>query len=129
MTEDAVQTVYLKVKRGIAAYRSGTNGLAWMLEIAKNHAIDEIKRSKRVTYELPDELLGTDEQRDISVQDMIDRVLSEEEARILSLHVVFGYKHREIGRMLDMPTGTVTSKYKRALEKMRKAYEGKEGLV
>ncbi len=121
--EDAVQSVYFKIKRGIGSYRAGTNGLAWILEIAKNHALDEIRRSKRVTYELPCELLGSEEQRDISVQDMIDRTLDEDEARILSLHVIWGYKHREIGKILGMPTGTVTSKYKRSLEKMRRAYE------
>ncbi len=121
-TEDAVQMVYLKIKRGIGAYKPGTNGLAWMLEIAKNHALDEIRKAGRVTYELPDELLGAEEQRDISVQDMIDRTLSDDEARILTLHVIWGYKHREIGEMLGMPTGSVTSKYKRSLEKMREAY-------
>ncbi len=125
-TEDAVQSIYLKIKRSIGSYRAGTNAMAWILEIAKNFALDELRRQKRVTYELPDELLGVTEQRDISVQDMIDRTLTEEEARILALHVIFGYKHREIGRLLGLPLGTVTSKYKRAVEKMRKAYKGKE---
>ena len=121
-TEDAMQSVYLKIKRNIAGYRPGTNAVAWMLEIAKNHALDEIKRSRRVTYELPEELMGSEHMRDISVSDMIERTLGEEDARILVLHVVWGYKHREIGKILGMPTGTVTSKYKRSIEKMRKAY-------
>ena len=121
--EDAMQWVYLKIKRNIGSYRPGSNGMAWMLEIAKNHALDEIKKSKRVTYELPDELLGSENMRDISVSDIIERTLDEVESRILVLHVVWGYKHREIGAMLGLPTGTVTSKYKRSIEKVRRAYE------
>jgi RNA polymerase sigma-70 factor (ECF subfamily) len=56
----------------------------------------------------------------------MDRALTDEEQRIIILHVLWGYKHREIGKILDCPTGTVTSKYKRAIEKMRKAL--KEGV-
>ena len=121
--EDAMQSVYLKIKRSIGSYRPGTNAVAWILEIAKNHALDELQRNKRITYELPDELLGSVEMPDISVMDMIRRTLNEEEERILVLHVVWGYKHREIGKLLGLPTGTVTSKYKRSIEKVRKAYE------
>lgn len=54
-----------------------------------------------------------------SVTDVMQRVLSLEEQRIVTLHVLWDYKHREIGQALDMPTGTVTSKYKRAIEKLR----------
>ena len=47
------------------------------------------------------------------------RSLTEEEQRIISLYAVFGYKHREIAKMLGVPTGTVTSKYKRAIDKLK----------
>ncbi len=41
-TEDAMQTTFLKIKRGISSYRAGTNGRAWILQIAKNHALNEL---------------------------------------------------------------------------------------
>ena len=34
-TEDAMQSVYLKIKQGILSYKAGTNGRAWLLQIAK----------------------------------------------------------------------------------------------
>ena len=40
------------------------------------------------------------------------------------LHAATGLKHREIAEILDLPTGTVLSKYSRALKKMRKEIEG-----
>jgi RNA polymerase sigma-70 factor (ECF subfamily) len=57
------------------------------------------------------------------ITDIIERVLSEDEKKILILHVLWGYKHREIAQELSCPTGTVTSKYKRAIEKLRKELE------
>ena len=51
----------------------------------------------------------------------MERILSEDEQRIVTLHVVWDYKHREIAEILGCPTGTVTSKYKRAIEKLKKS--------
>lgn len=119
-TEDAMQSVYLNVKKGIANYRAGSNGRAWLLQIAKNLALNELKKRKReiVTAEIE---LPVAEYTGISVTDIMERVLTEEEQRIVALHVLWGYKHREIADILGCPTGTVTSKYKRAIEKLRKS--------
>ena len=46
-TEDAMQTVYLKIKLNISSYKIGTNGRAWILQIAKNHALTLLKQNKR----------------------------------------------------------------------------------
>ena len=120
-TEDAMQTTYLHVKRGISSYRSGTNARAWLLQIAKNVALNELKKKKR---EIPTEdvELGAGEYTGTNtVTDFMEKVLSEEEQRIVTLHVLWKYKHREIGELLGCPTGTVTSKYKRAIEKLKKS--------
>ena len=123
-TEDAMQTVYLKIKMNISSYTVGTNGRAWLFQIAKNHALSEIKKNSR-KFEAKEEAEDTAFLRG-EITDAMDRALTDEEQRIIILHVLWGYKHREIGKILDCPTGTVTSKYKRAIEKMRKAL--KEGV-
>lgn len=120
--EDAMQMTYLKIKRSISTYRVGTNGRAWILQIAKNHALNELEKNKRlvpldevgeIAYETPFEETG--------VMQTLQRVLNEEEQRIVCLHVLWGYKHREIAEIINSPTGTVTSKYKRAVEKLKRA--------
>ncbi len=118
--EDAMHDVYLKIKRSIHTYDPTKNGRAWMLEIAKNHALNEIRRKKRVdpTEDMNDLSTCMPDQT-LTVTDLMERLLTEEERRIIVLHVLWGYKHREIGEMLGCPTGTVTSKYKRATEKLR----------
>lgn len=117
--EDAMQTVYLKVKRGIASYRAGTNGRAWLLQIAKNHAISEIKKRKNEVSTEDVEIVVEPTPVEGTVTDAMERVLSQEERQIVTLHVLWKYKHREIGEMLGCPTGTVTSKYKRAIKKLQ----------
>jgi len=120
-TEDALQTVFLKIKRGISSYKGG-NGRAWILEIAKNHALNEIKRKKESTNE---DLLNNLSGKELVYSDSLGvfgtmkKHLTSEEEQIIILHVLWGYKHREIAKLLDHPTGTITSKYKRAVEKLK----------
>ena len=123
-TEDAVQSVYLKVKRSIHQYdASRGNGRAWLLQIAKNHAKNELRRNAREESMEDPDLFCAPSSDPLPVTDMMERVLTEEERRLIVLHVLWGYKHRELARMLDIPTGTVTSKYKRAIEKLRRAWK------
>ena len=125
-TEDALQSVYLKIKMNIVGYRAGTNARAWILQIAKNHALNELRRRKVET--ISDEMVAAnavdvlqDIENSSGITEVMQKVLSEDEQRIVTLHVLWDYKHREIAKMLDSPLGTVLSKYKRAIEKMRKA--------
>lgn len=119
--EDAVQTVYLKVKKGISSYQKGTNGRAWLLQIAKNHALNEIRKRNREIPSDEIEIVAQPTLNDGTVTAVMQKVLTEEEQRIVTLHVLWGYKHREIAEMLACPTGTVTSKYKRAIAKVKNA--------
>ena len=122
-SEDVVQTVYLKIKQNIDKFESSGSGLAWILQIAKNAAITELRRRK--IYDNYVELsniadkVTTEPEDEGEVTAVMRRCLTDEEQRIILLHVIWGYKHREIAELLDMPTGSVTSKYKRAVDKIK----------
>lgn len=126
--EDAMQTTYLKIKQNIRQYNIGSNGLAWILQIAKNTALNELRA--RANYEkqqvvaAEQEAMGYDnlEIKDTLIM-IMKRVLDEEEQRIVILHVVWGYKHKEIAKIINSPIGTVTSKYKRAADKLKSAWK------
>ena len=121
--EDAVQTVFLKIKKNAATFDKNGNGLAWILQIAKNAAITELRRRK--IYDNYVELsnvadkVTTEPEDEGEVTAVMRKCLTDEEQRIILLHVIWGYKHREIAELLDMPTGSVTSKYKRAVDKIK----------
>jgi len=119
-TEDAMQNVYLKVKVNIHKYTPDTNGRAWILQIAKNTALNELYARKR-TLNIDDVEISAQPALTEGVTDIMKAVLSEEEQRIITLHVLWGFKHREIADQLGCPTGTVTSKYKRSVAKLKSA--------
>lgn len=119
-SEDVLQTVYLKIKLNVNQYKQGTNARAWIFQIAKNLSLNEIKKRKP-TAELTEDVSSASSSYNMGVSDVMNRVLDEEERQIIILHVLWGYKHREIADILNCPTGTVTSKYKRGVEKLKQA--------
>jgi RNA polymerase sigma-70 factor (ECF subfamily) len=54
---------------------------------------------------------------------IIKNELNESEAQIITLHLVSGFKHREIADMLGKPLGTVLWTYKNALNKIKEKYK------
>ena len=129
--EDAMQTTYLKIKQNIGQYKAGSNGLAWILQIAKNTALNEIrKNSNYIGWQAESAVGEMDDYESLETRSALTsvmrRVLDEEEQRILILHVIWGYKHKEIATILQRPLGTITSKYKRAADKLKVAWKEEE---
>ena len=108
------------IKLNISKYKKGTNGRAWILQIAKNLALDTLRKRYR-TDNIDDVVIPYEDQPMGEISDVMKKTLSLEEERIVTLHVLWGYKHREIAQILEIPVGTVTSKYKRAIKKMQDA--------
>lgn len=119
-TEDAMQTVYLKIKLYIDKYTPDTNGRAWILQIAKNLALNELYARKK-TINIDDTDIEDKSPMPDGISETMQKVLDEEERRIVIMHVLWGFKHREIAEMINCPTGTVTSKYKRSIAKLKSA--------
>lgn len=127
--EDVLQETYIKVKLNICSYAPNTNFSAWLLQIAKNIAYNSIKKSKREmvcdndTLSAKAHLDACSSAEYTDVLQVVNRVLAKEDKTILLMHAVGGYKHREIAKILDLPLGTVTWKYKNALKTVQKAIE------
>lgn len=124
--EDVMHDVYLTVSASAASYEDRGKPLAWMLTITKNHCLMKLrKRAKNADYcpEIWEETFAL--ASDVSTEDaviirMCMEKLSDEELRIVTLHAVSGFKHREIADILSLPLPTVLSKYSRAIRKLRK---------
>ncbi len=124
---DLMQETYLSVFVSAKNYREQGNPLAWIMKIGKNLFLMG-KRNKDNNIIL---LEDTDESfREISfnsIEDietrellqMLFMILSREERSIIALHDLSGFKHREIAEILEIPVGTVLSRYHRAIRKMR----------
>ena len=124
--EDVMHDVYLTVSASAASYEDRGKPLAWMLTITKNHCRMKLrKRAKNADF-CPENWEDTLAQAaGLSAEDtviirMCMEKLSDEELRIVTLHAVSGFKHREIADILSLPLPTVLSKYSRAIRKLRK---------
>lgn len=131
LAEDVMQTTYMRVLRGIKSYTLGTNANAWIVRIAKNEALNMKKvRMRELSVDEHENLtlFGTAEpDRYGELVDIAKRILPDDEFSILMFVTACGYKRKEIGQMLEMPTPTVTWKYNNAIAKMRNALVSEGG--
>ena len=109
--EDIMQQTYIQVFEKIGNYDYHTSARNWILTIAKNLAINEFNKNKKV--------INFDYAEDGLIPD-------EEEFKIVMMYTVGEYKHREIAELLNLPLGTVTWKYKNSLNKIRTELEKRE---
>ncbi len=130
LAEDMMQTTYIRLRTTISMYQAGSNAYAWLYTIAKNATLNEIMRRKRecaIEDFEDDARWGTYDIEDESpVTRVMNRVLNNEERQIVTLHVISGFKHREIAQMMEKPLGTELWTYNNALAKIKKELQ-KEG--
>lgn len=123
---DIVSETFLKIRSAAHLYRPMGKPLAWMFTIARNLAMDHIRKKSKYyegdfsELEFQDEFSFVENVGDRMVLETVLTRLTEEERRIVMLHAVSGLKHRQIAKSLGIPLSTVLSKYKRSLQKLKK---------
>lgn len=130
--EDILHDVFVKIYENAASYQSNGKPLAWILTITKNMCLMKLRNQKNIMdIDEFSEMLSDNDKvtvEDKMILDMIFKNVPVEERNILVLHVVAGYKFREIAKQLNMPLSTVLAKYRRTIKKIKKLYE-KGGIV
>ena len=122
--EDIMQDTYVAFMNGLAKMSESKNGYYYLLQIAKNKAINHYNKAKRECltedfshYESGEKL---DVYRDL---DYLRSKLTEEEWYYVEHCVILGFKQKEIAQMLSIPTSTVGYKYNKVIDKAKKIYE------
>ena len=87
--------------------------------------LENIKKNRRneIDYEITNDDFVFKDDIDIDKEILFTRLsylLNDKELNIVILHVLEDKKHREIAQLLDLPLGTVTYIYSRAIEKLKK---------
>lgn len=119
-SEDILQEVFLKLFS--SPPKEVVKTRAYIFKMAVNLSIDYLRR-ERQTESLDDyeELLQSPYSYD-PVKIDVERAMAklpQAEREIITLHINGGLKFREIASALDMPLGTITWKYQKALGKLR----------
>jgi RNA polymerase sigma-70 factor (ECF subfamily) len=128
--EDIAQDALLMVWRKAAQFDPRrASAAAWIYTIARNLRVDRLRQDKRAklfavyemaepdTAERPDDIYDSS-QRDEHVRTALAG-LSAEQVRVVQLSFVEGRSHGDIAKLLDLPLGTVKSRLRLAMNRLR----------
>ena len=122
IADDATQNAFLRVYRFLPRFRGDSKFTTWLFSIARNCALDEVRRArrhKRVADELEMQHVEprTEHGTAVEVREAL-ATLSFELREPLVLIDVFGISYREVAAMLSVPEGTIKSRVHRAREQL-----------
>ena len=127
--EDAVQDAFLHAYKAIGRFLPDQAFGAWLHRIVANAALDVTRRRKvRAAEELPETVASPfrDPAEAGELRQKLREALEtlpERQRSVIVLHDVEGYKHAEIGKMLDIPEGTARSDLHYARAQLRRVLE------
>jgi RNA polymerase sigma factor (sigma-70 family) len=130
VAEEVLQDVFLKIWDKIEGYDSAKGRLfTWMLNIARNQAIDKIRsreiRKSRKTDDI-DNLVGKIDKAEfnelsveaIGLKEVLLR-LPEEQRFVIEKLYLEGYTQSEVAEEFNIPLGTVKTRTRMALTELR----------
>jgi RNA polymerase sigma-70 factor, ECF subfamily len=128
MAEDLTQTVFMKIWTAPEAFRGGSF-VAWVSRVARNRALDVLRsRAIHPEIEFPADLplegaLDDDVFARIDSQLVRDALatLPTEQRGLIELGFFGGVTHQELARRTDTPLGTVKTRIRTGLRRLRDA--------
>ena len=126
---DVLQEVFVNIWRKINTYDASKGRLfTWMLNIARNAAIDKV-RSKGYRENLRNQQIvetetsGINTSSNPTVADVglkkVLTTLNEESRKLIDLSYFQGFTHEEIAKLLGIPLGTVKTRIRTAIIQLR----------
>lgn len=142
LAEDLFQQCWLRVVQRIGQYDPRRNFEAWLFSVARNLAIDHLRRYKPESLDEPARGDSSEEPRVARLAaggpSALDHVLERERAgrleaalgllpliyrEVLSLRFEEEMKLEEIAAVLDVPLSTAKTRLRRGLEQLRQVME------
>ncbi len=124
LAEEVLQDTFMKMYQSIGSF-DGRYFKAWLLTIAKNLALNEMKKKTAdVVYEdylVIDELTSSQKTKELLVE--LESILDKTEYEVVILKTIYDMKQKEIAEYLNMPIGTVGWIYSKAIKKFKSLNE------
>jgi len=124
MSKDAIQNTMIILYKLDPKKFPSNNELSWLYKVVKNETLQLLRKQKNK--------LSIDEIADLptidkSIENIVDmdsynyliKDLNEEQRRIITLKVICGLTHKEIAKLLSMPSGTVMWVYNTSIKKLK----------
>jgi RNA polymerase sigma-70 factor (ECF subfamily) len=134
-SDDLVQEVMIKVWNRAHQFDSSKAGVStWIFTIARNARIDLLRRNNRHANQLDaDDVWLEDENADLNkefeqkrTQQLVREAISQlpiDQAQVLAKVYLEGKSHSEVSAELDLPLGTVKSRVRLAMGKLKLVLE------
>lgn len=135
---DVLQEAFVKVWKNIQKYDESKGRLfTWLLNIARNTAIDHLRNSEtriskgKITSDKSDTVIEnrmgavTVNTDIIGLREVVDR-LSDEQRTVIEKAYFEGLTREDIAEALDLPVGTVKTRLRAALLRLREILNVKE---
>lgn len=118
LADDATQEAFIRAYRFLPRYRGDSKFSTWLFSISRNCALDELRRAgrrRRTRDRLEAEVPRSSSEVGVGVEvrEALDG-LSLDLREPVVLIDMFGFSYDEVGRILDLPSGTVKSRVHRA---------------
>ena len=130
--EDITSDFFIRLWEKSDTYKPGGGHKGWMATIARNMAVDYIRKHKReefsetVSEQESDENVERQVLADISINEALS-MLKESERKVVHLKIMGELTFREIAEILEQPMGTVTWHYNQAIKKLRRCGYAESG--
>jgi RNA polymerase sigma factor (sigma-70 family) len=133
IAEDVLQDTFVKIWNSFSSYSTEKGRLfTWMVNIARNLAIDKIRskdfKNQGKNQELENNVTFIDEQRNtvykpelLGIKELVE-TLKPEQKSILDLVYFKGYTHVEAADELGVPLGTIKTRLRMAIIQLRKYF-------
>ena len=133
--EDAVQEIFLALWQSASRFDANKGSeITFIATIARRRLIDGLrKNNKHKILQSIDDSISNDvfqqksnleKNAELSLAIGILETLEKKDQELLSLSIYQGYSHVEISKLLNLPLGTVKTKIRRNLMKIREKIKG-----
>ncbi|OKL39085.1 RNA polymerase sigma factor [Pontibacter flavimaris] len=124
--EDVLQEAFLSAFRNMHHYKGEASFGSWLKKIVINAAINAVRKRRaelvpmdeRSVAEVPDEVTEDDSEWQVEQVRRAIQKLPDGYRVVLSLYLLEGYDHAEIGEVLGISESTSKSQYSRARKKL-----------
>ena len=130
--EDAMQEAFLSAFRKIDTYQGKVSFGAWLRKIVINRSLDYLKKRRIKFEEVTERNAGSDENNTYLGEIDVNRIhkaiqsLPDGYRVVLSLHIIEGYDHEEISRILNISNSASRTQYLRAKNKLREILKNQD---
>lgn len=129
--EDVTQAVFMKIWSNPELFRLGNFG-AWIVRVARNRAFDALRaRAARPEDQFPEAIAAQDALEDTAIAQLnAESVrtaiaqLPEEQRKLIELGFFGGVTHQEMAKTTGLPLGTVKTRIRSGLRRLRNALDG-----